>query len=242
MWADVRAAFSFLTILPLGYVEGRKPGWSFGWYPLVGLAIGAVLAGITALSPFAPNVTSALVLLAWIISTGGLHLDGFGDSCDGVLATVSVEKRLEIMKDPRTGTWAVVGLIVLLLTKWTTLSTVSPLLLIVPPVVGRWSMVIAPYTFPYARSSGLGAYFREGLGRSQIALATVLMLVIVGAVASTQSFAVLLAIPLALVITLGIGAWAARRLGGGLTGDVYGAICELIEVCSLLGLSVWVVS
>lgn len=240
MWADVRAAFSFLTILPLGYVEGRKPGWSFGWYPLVGLAIGALLTLIASISPFAPNVTAALVLLAWIISTGGLHLDGFGDSCDGVLATVSIEKRLEIMKDPRTGTWAVVGLIMLLLIKWTTLSTVPPVLLIVPPVVGRWGMVIAAYAFPYARPSGLGAYFREGLGRTQVVLATVLMLLIVGAVASTQSPAVLFAIPLAFLITWGIGTWVARRLGGGLTGDIYGAICEFIEVCCLLGLSLWV--
>ena len=101
----------------------------------------------------------------------------------------------------------------------------------------------APCQFAgHARPSGLGAYFREGLGRAQIVLATGLMLGIVGLIAYRQSPAALLVIPLALIIALGVGRWAARRLGGGLTGDVYGAICELIEVGCLLGLSVWAVS
>lgn len=239
MWNDIRAAFSFLTILPLSYAQGRKPGWSFAWYPLVGLAIGGALALMAAFSPFNASITALITLLAWVILTGGLHLDGFGDACDGLLATVEPERRLEIMKDPRTGTWAVVGLVLLLLGKWTTLSTVPPPLLIAPPVVGRWAMVCAAYGFPYARQRGLGAYFREGLGRGQVATASAIALLSVILIVRDLLPFLIVAGAAALAVTL-IGRWATHRLGGGLTGDVYGALCEVTELLCLLGLSAWV--
>lgn len=238
MWADIRAAFSFLTILPLGYAEGRKPGWSFAWYPLVGLVIGLVLVLVASLSPFAEGTTAFLVLLAWVVITGGLHLDGFGDSCDGLLATVEPARRLEIMKDPRAGSWAVVGLLLLLLGKWTAISGQSPLLLVLPPLVGRWAMVIAVYSFPYARSSGLGGYFRDGLGRPQVIVATASAL-LAAAVIVDEALPLLVIFGIAGMTVFIVGRWAAKRLGGGLTGDVYGALCELTELGCLLGLMLW---
>jgi adenosylcobinamide-GDP ribazoletransferase len=238
MWADLRAAFSFLTILPLGYAEDRKPGWSFTWYPLVGLVIGLLLATLDHLSPFADGTTAFLVLLAWVVITGGLHLDGFGDSCDGLLATVEPARRLEIMKDPRAGSWAVVGLILLLMGKWSVISGLSPLLLVLPPMVGRWGMMIAVYSFPYARASGLGGYFRNGLGRQQVILATAIAL-LAAAASSREVGPLLIAFMIGGVTVFAVGRWAAKRLGGGITGDVYGALCELIELGSLLGLSLW---
>ncbi len=238
MWADIRAAFSFLTILPLGYVEGRKPGWSFAWYPLVGLAIGFILALIAALSPLNANITAFLVLLAWVVVTGGLHLDGFGDSCDGLLATVEPSRRLDILKDPRCGSWAVVGLILLLLGKWTAVVGLPPLLLMLPPLLGRWAMVMAVYSFPYARPVGLGEYFRDGLRRAQVIIATVTTLLI-AAVLVREIVPLLIVFLIASGTAFAGGRWAARRLGGGLTGDVYGALCELTELLCLLGLSTW---
>src|SRR5204862_526367 len=78
----------------------------------------------------------------------------FADSFDVLLSTVTPECRLEIMKDPRAGSWAVTGLALLLLGKWIALRTLSPPLLIVPPVMGRWAMVLAAAAFPLARDSG----------------------------------------------------------------------------------------
>lgn len=239
MWADLRAAFSFLTILPLGYADGRKPGWSFAWYPLVGACIGLMLALVAAYSPFAPMITAFLVVLVWVILTGGLHLDGFGDSCDGVLATVNPERRLEIMKDPRTGTWAVAGIVLLLLGKWVSVTAIHPALLLLPPVLGRWGMVLAAYAFPYGRASGLGGYFKDGLGRVQVGIATGLMLVVVGLMAWLMTPWVIALVPLVGGLVWALGLWVMRRLGGGLTGDIYGALCELTELACLMGLSLW---
>jgi adenosylcobinamide-GDP ribazoletransferase len=183
-----------------------------------------------------PEARAFVVLLLWVVITGGLHLDGFGDACDGLLATTSPEQRLEIMKDPRTGSWAVVGLVLLLLGKWVLITPVEPRWLLAPPVVARWAMVLAAYHFPYARTTGIGGYFRDGLGRAQwlaAGLTTALLLILAAGLIEPG----LLVLGLIPVLTVALfGRWAAARLGGALTGDVYGAIGELSELLALFWL------
>jgi adenosylcobinamide-GDP ribazoletransferase len=233
---SLRAAFGFLTILPVGGQPLEQPGRAFAWFPLVGLFIGTFLVLIAQFAP--PTLAPFLIVVAWVVMTGGLHLDGFGDSCDGLFATTTPERRLEIMKDPRTGTWAVVGLVVLLIGKVSLVSQVAPLLLVVVPVVGRYAMVSAALFYPYARPTGLGAYFRNGLTAREGWIATFLAIVVVLLIA-TQNHRALPTLIVAPVVVLLVGRWTARRLGGGLTGDVYGFICELTELLCLVGL-VWV--
>lgn len=230
---DIRAAFSFLTIIPLGASGARKPGWSFAWYPLVGVCIGALLVGIASRAPFSPNLNAFLVLLCWVIIAGGLHLDGFGDSCDSLLATRTPEDRLAIMKDPRAGAWAVLGLVLLMLGKWLTIRELDAVQLLLPPVCGRWAMVIAAYYFPLARPNGAAAHFRAGLGRKQLLIASATVGIVV------LNFTGIHLWLLTAGLTLLCGHWAARRLGGGITGDVYGAICELTEMACLLAIGIF---
>jgi adenosylcobinamide-GDP ribazoletransferase len=239
--SDLVNAFTFLTILPVRRFNpasdprfNRAPGAVFSYFPLVGLVIGVVVFTMMSLRFLPAGLTSFVALVVWVGLTGGLHLDGLADSCDGLLATVTPERRLEIMKDPRAGSWAVVGVVLLLLGKWIALQSAPPLLLILPPMAGRWAMTIAAASFPGARTSGLGSYFHEGLGRIQVILATITVL-IVGVWLGTRSLITLL---VALLATLALGRWAARRLGGGLTGDVYGAVCELVELLCLILLNI----
>lgn len=231
---DLLGAFAFLAILPVRTVLTNSPGRIFAYFPLVGLVIGALVSLAASITFLPHDVTAFVALATWVVLTGGLHLDGFGDSCDGLLATTTPERRLEIMKDPRAGSYAVVGLALLLLGKWVMLREVAPLLLILPPVMGRWAMVLAAYLYPYARTSGTGGYFREGLGRTQVVVATVFVVAIVLPFGWPTALIVLVA-PLMVFI---VGRWAASRLGGGLTGDVYGALCELTELVCLLVLCV----
>ena len=136
---DIRAAFSFLTIVPLGAADDeRKPGWSFAWYPLVGAAIGALLASVAAYAPVGRDLNALLVLLVWVVISGGLHLDGFGDSCDGLMATRNPEERLAIMRDPRAGNWAVIGLVLLLLAKWLAIRELDAEWLLLPAAL--WTL------------------------------------------------------------------------------------------------------
>lgn len=230
---DAASAFAFLTVLPSRWFTSERPGRILAWFPLVGLAIGGALAGTASLTFLPPDVTRFITLAAWVVLTGGLHLDGFADSCDGLLATTTPERRLEIMKDPRAGSWAVAGVVVLLLGKWAALGSLAPAWLVAAPVAGRWAMALAVYAFANARPGGMGAYMRIGLGRPQIIVATLTALIVVVAL----GWQALVALGAALGALVLIGRWAAGRLGGGLTGDVYGALCELAELTCLLALA-----
>src|SRR5919106_2527759 len=115
----LRVAFGLLTTLPVKLPEDWSPGDSGRaavWYPLVGLAIGALtwLAWKGAAFLFPPWIAGVITLIAWVALTGGLHLDGLADCCDGLLASTTVERRLEIMKDPHMGAFGVIGLILVL--------------------------------------------------------------------------------------------------------------------------------
>lgn len=235
MIADILGAFSFLTVIPISQEQQpAKPGRIFAFFPLVGLAIGLLLSGIRAIEGISAGLSAFLVLLAWVVITGGLHLDGFGDACDGLFATTTPEKRLVIMKDSRAGMWGVVGAVMLLLGKWITVAEIKPLLLILPPVMGRLAMVLAARLFSYARPSGTGRYFREGLEPLQVTIA-VFTAVFIGVLFGWPYALTILIVPVTVLVA---GRWAANRLGGGLTGDVYGWLCELTELACLLFLVV----
>lgn len=237
----VLSAFMFLTVLPVGRLAQNtspQPGKMFSFFPLVGLVVGIMVYAVDSIT-FLPRDLSAFVaLVLWVALTGGLHLDGLADSCDGLLATVSAERRLEIMKDPRAGSWAVIGVALVLLGKWVALRTLSPASLLIVPVIGRWSMVLATAAFPPARSVGLAAQFRVGFGRTQILIASLITVFLAILCSLWLGWRLLAVIAIAPVIVLGIGRWAAARLGGGLTGDVYGALCELTELVCLICLNI----
>ena len=232
MLKDIRGAFSFLTILPVGAPSRHESSRTFAWFPLVGLCIGALLVAVAHLSPFNRDLSAFLILLVWVIVTGGLHLDGFGDSCDGLLASVAPEKRIRIMRDPRLGAWGAIGLVLLLLGKWLALRSVSPEWLPLAPVFGRWAMVWAAYQFPVVSDEGLAASFRDGLSTRGLLIASAWVVILL-----TRSEIAALWL-LIYCFTTVFGRWAAKRLGGGLNGDVYGAICELSELICLLSISV----
>ncbi len=240
MFNGLITAFGFLTTLPVGRlarsesVQNAQPGRMFAYFPLVGLVIGAIVAAVASIGFLPKLLVAFLTVAAWVILTGGLHLDGVADSCDGLFATTTPERRLEIMKDPRAGSWAVVSLVLLLLGKWVALRGLLPNLAILPPILGRWTMVLAVACFPLARTSGTAAYFSTGFHQTQWMIATLLA---VGSAALFGWRGLLSALLSALTAGIG-GRWAAARLGGGLTGDVYGGMCELVELLCLIVLNI----
>jgi adenosylcobinamide-GDP ribazoletransferase len=237
-------AVQFLLISP-AFIKrpftARELGAAVGFYPLVGLILGGLLlAADYLLGLFMPPlVRSALVLTLWVILTGALHLDGFLDACDGLLGGFNPESRMEIMRDERVGAFALAGGVLLLLVKFSALSAVRPVAsaLLLAPVLSRWGMAIALVAFPYARPQGLGKAVKENATRQQALLATVFALLISLAVAwCWADWRVLLAIAgAALVVWVG-AKYTLRRIPG-LTGDIYGALNEIIEVAVLLVLA-----
>jgi adenosylcobinamide-GDP ribazoletransferase len=233
---SLRIAFGLLTTLPV-----RLPDdWSAGdsgrasiWYPFVGLVVGAIawLVWKAAIFAFPGWVAGVLTLIVWVVLTGGLHLDGLADCCDGLLASTSVERRLEIMKDPHIGAFGVIGLILILLLKAAALmsqTSVSSPGILLAASLARWCILPAAL-LPQARSSGMGADFALGFRRSFILWGAILPLLI----------AFLLGVRGFISTAAGLGAalcvlWLARSRIGGVTGDVFGMIVEIVEVTVLV--------
>lgn len=233
-----RVALGFLTILPVAPRQQSERAFvaSRAFFSLVGLLLGGVLAGLDLLlrQALPIELVGALLLAALVVTTRALHLEGFMDACDGLLGGHTPEERLKIMRDPHVGAFAVGGGICLVLAKWAGLVALPPSArlagLLLFPCLSRWGMSAAMAWFPYAREQGLGSAFGAGRGRWQ--------LLVGGAVALGASLllaggagALLLATATALAWLL--GRWMSGPLGG-LTGDTYGAINELLEVAVLV--------
>lgn len=233
---SLRIAFGLMTTLPL-----RLPDdWSTGdsgrasvWYPFAGLVIGALtwLAWRVSMFAFPPLVAGIVTLVVWVALTGGLHLDGLADCCDGLLASVSVERRLEIMKDPHIGAFGVIGLILVLLLKAATLASLTPFTsfgILLAASLARWCILPAGL-LPLARASGMGADLASGFRRSFMIWGALVPLVI----------AIMLGMRGILSTLAGLGAagsvlWLAKSRIGGVTGDVFGMVVEIVEIVVLL--------
>lgn len=232
---NLRIAFGLLTTLPV-----RLPDdWSVGdsgraavWYPFVGLVLGALtwLAWTGARLVFAPLVAGVIALIVWVVLTGGLHLDGLADCCDGLFASVGRERRLEIMKDPHIGVFGVTGLILVLFLKAAALASLpsASFAILLAPSLARACLLLAGL-LPLARPSGMGADFASGFRRSFIlwgAAIPVLLALLLGVRGVLSG--------LAGVGAAGLVLWLAKVRIGGVSGDVFGMIVEIVETVVLL--------
>ena len=236
------AALQFLLITP-AFI--RRPftatemGRAVGFYPVVGLLLGAVLALVDALlaAVWPVAVRSALVLLLWTVLTGALHVDGFLDSCDGLLGGSTPERRLEIMRDERVGAYALAGGVLLFLILFSSLESIASgrwAALLLAPALGRWGISMAVVSLPYARLSGLGRDIKDGARVADAVLATLATVVAVALVSLfVHSLAPVIALFAAAIIYWLGTRFILHRIPG-MTGDTYGAINMLIEAGTLL--------
>lgn len=231
-------SLGFLTRFPVTCLaEGpERLGRATAFFPIVGGLIGLLLAGVNVCAALLwqnEAVANALVIVALTLVTGGLHLDGLMDICDGVFGGHNRERALEIMKDSRVGAFGVLGAVCLLLLKFSFLFAVPAEIkwraLVFMPVAGRWAFVYAIAAFPYARPEGTGKAFKEQVGRRQLFWASVLA-VAIGA-SLFRLWLPLLALFILAAAHL-LGRYLTGKLGG-LTGDAYGAIGEVVELLAL---------
>ncbi|WP_166359028.1 adenosylcobinamide-GDP ribazoletransferase [Pseudomonas akapageensis] len=232
-------ALQFLSSLPVrlpGMPEPRQMGQSLLWYPLVGLLFGVLLWAFDHLLGAAPALLhAALLLCAWVLLSGGLHLDGLADSADAWLGGFGDRERtLEIMKDPRSGPIAVVTLVLVLLLKFAAVLALieagQGMALILAPVLGRAAMLGLFLNTPYVRVGGLGQALAEHLPRRQALW--VLLAVAAGSMALAGGQGVW-ALATAGIVFFWLRHLMLRRLGG-TTGDTAGALLELLELAVLL--------
>jgi len=178
-------------------------------------------------------LVSVILTVVWVVLTGGIHLDGLADTSDAILSRRTRAQKLAIMKDSAVGTFGVLALFCALLLKASFLNELSTSLqlqaLVLAPALGRWALVQAAFFYPAAREEGMGRFFSEHVRARDFVIATLLM---VGLAFLLLSF-------WGVVIFGGIWLMAAlinrsfSKALGGLTGDTYGALCEISEVAAL---------
>jgi adenosylcobinamide-GDP ribazoletransferase len=230
------AAFQFLTIFPAVIrraFTAQELGRAVGYFPLVGLALGGALYGLgSGLGLIFPvRVVAIFILTAWLLLTRALHFDGFLDTCDGLFGGFTPERRLEIMRDSRVGAFGVAGGGLLLLAKYAVIVSLPHLSgLLLAPVMGRWVLSIAIFAYPYARDEGMGRDMKDNVHWPQVILATLISILAAWFFAKWTGLLVFAIV--GSVLWLGAGV-ILRRIPG-LTGDSYGALCELIELAVLL--------
>lgn len=238
--AEARLAVMMLTRFPVGRLSEPCPlpaaaCWAF---PLAGLAVGlacaAVLFGLLWLG-VPSGMAAGLTIAAGILATGALHEDGLADVADGFGGGQTRERKLDIMRDSRIGTYGTVALILMIGLRWSALTTVvdrnpydALLALVAIAVVSRSILSLVLGLLPPARSDGLG-YDSANPDRPRIfaslGIGAFVLLYLLG-------LQIALAIIPALCLIVLLGAWWAYRQIGGQTGDVLGAMQQAADLCA----------
>jgi cobalamin 5'-phosphate synthase/cobalamin synthase len=230
----LRIAIRHLTVVsvPWHTAEARTlPASALPWFPVVGLAIGAAVAGVLAVpGPALPR--AAIALAMWTALTGGVHEDAWMDSADAGFAVAERERRLEILKDPHAGAHAVSALVLVMLLRFSALTLVSWAAPLLAAMCGRWMMALTLANVPAARPDGLGAAFARGARAGPASVAGV---VIVIALTFTSGTRVAFAGACALASGIATAIWLTKRFGG-LTGDGHGAAGYAAETIALLAM------
>lgn len=229
----------FLTIIPLpAKINAGEEDYGKGlvFAPFVGLILGGLIMLLNSLlgAFFPDTIIGVIILIAYIVLTGGLHFDGLGDTFDGLFSNRPKEKILEIMRDSRVGTNGVLAITSVFVLDAMLFASIgrewigSALLLM--PVSGRMGTLLGAGICVYARKDGLGKSFIDYCGAKEILIGAVFHLAVFFLVLGyTGLIAGILMILLALLTIR----FLTFKLGGA-TGDILGAVCELNQTVFLV--------
>jgi len=244
MLRSLTIAWHFLTAVPLHArcheATPQQLARSMAWFPVVGLVLGAVLAGtdLVLSAAIPPSILNVLLIAQLVLLTGGLHVDGLADSVDGIAGGRTPTDRLAIMRDARIGAIGATGLMLALGLRYAGLMAVPQgerlAVLLCMPTLGRWAMVVAAFSMPYARpEGGLAHPFLQELSARDVLLSTIVPL---GALLWFFGAQGVIVCGIIATIARSIAA-LSRRLLGGITGDVLGAANEIAEIVFLIAIT-----
>ena len=230
-------ALQFLTTLPVKIerkIKEEEYGRSLGWFPAAGITIGIVLVSVSYIFGFLPSLAlAAVILAASVLITGGIHLDGFADTCDSLAGFTTKERDLEIMRDSRVSAMGAIGILTLLPLTLSLLAGIPKdglwKALIVMPAFARWSQALACYSSKYARADGKAKYFIEHAGRREVITGAIVTLILALLLMNVEGVGIFL---ISFFLILLFITFINRKFGG-MTGDTIGAVNEIAEVLVL---------
>lgn len=221
----------FLTRIPLKYpyeYEEKDHIKGIKLIPVVGLIVGLAMYIPSLFNKYLDK--PVIALLTWIVYiwiTGGLHIDGLTDTFDGIFSNRDKDRILEIMKDSRIGTFGVIGLLFVLLSNMVLTYYIDPKLLILAPIIGRTSAILACSISEYARSEkGMGTVIVDNSGLNEVVFGNVFMILVF--MILKLNFKILIPILATYGVVIFITKYIKNRIGG-MTGDTIGFTIEVSQ-------------
>ena len=249
-------AISMFTVIPLPRYEWDDEGGKniMKFYPVIGLIVGLIWYGVFRLLNLlgaSIMVTTAITLITPFILTGMLHLDGYMDVCDALLSRRDKEEKLRILKDPHTGAFAVISVVMLFVVNFSGLYTVisnsiqdnsinnintSAIGLILIPIISRSLMGYLLLSKESMKGSSLGAFFKQGTGKvDKLILLTCLIISSIIAIVILGIYGLIMSLAMILISTFLVN--NATKEFDGMSGDSAGYGLVIAETIGLLILS-----
>ena len=231
------AALQFLTLFPWPRRADHSAdeiARAVVFFPIIGFLMGLILVLVNGLlEPVAsPRLTSVVLVTVLALLTGALHLDGLGDTFDGLGAGGDRERVLRVMDDSHTGAFGLIAIVLLLFFKIHAIESTDAdrwRALLAAPVLGRWAMVLLGYRSRAAKP-GLGSNLIDHLQTKHVVLATFITLLLVAGILHGTGIVLMIWIA---VFSLASKKYFNRRLAG-VTGDTFGAVGEISETSVLV--------
>lgn len=245
-------AISMFTIIPLPRYEWDDEGGKniMKFYPAIGLIVGLIwylVLRVLSLLGASTMVTAALTLITPFLLTGMLHLDGYMDVCDALLSRRNKEEKLRILKDPHTGAFAVISIVMLFIVNFSSMYTVvsnsiinndnnSVLGLILIPIISRSLMGYLLLAKESMKGSSLGAFFKQGTGK--IDKVILMICLIVTSIVSVFIFGIHgIVMSIAMILVSSFFVNNAAKEFDGMSGDSAGYGLVIAETIGVLILS-----
>nr|WP_312985635.1 adenosylcobinamide-GDP ribazoletransferase [Clostridioides sp.] len=243
----------FLTKIPIKYNFGFDEEFYKGivYFPLVGFVVGliAYIVGLLSLNIFPALVTSVLIVLAEVLLTGGLHIDGLGDTFDALYSYRNKEKMLEIMKDSRLGTNSLLAIVFLVLLKVAFIHSfiVENMLwaVLFMPMVSRFAVMWILYKTESPREKGMGNVF---IGKATITMIGTAMIYCIAIIFTLGKgvfllnrfdfLGIIITIAVVLVFVEIFKRHVYSKIDG-ITGDILGCTIELSEIFYIIFLYIF---
>lgn len=241
-FSSMMLAFQFFTIVPVNRqldLTKKTVTGMFQFLPWLGVIMGAIVALIfegLSLTDSSPLLIGFLIMMAFVIWTGGLHIDGFTDMGDAYFSYRDLKKRQEILDDPRVGAFGAMALLFLILTKLVFLTELvtkdilSSYWLMFVPFLARAALGFYIVWTKPSKEKGLGYFFRTHIQLKQYLIVTLLSLAVGTAIMiyTTHSWTAFVLAVIALIVVPLYKMWTKKNFGGA-SGDLYGAFIEGVE-------------
>lgn len=236
----VAVAFSMFSAIPMPPVAWNEKNMRYALcaFPLIGAVIGGVCFGWTALCgalAFPAVLKGAGLCLIPVFLTGGIHLDGYADTCDALSSYASPEKKQEILKDPHLGAFAAIRLgiwFVASLALWTALPYYQSIVILLGFCLSRTLSGLAVASFPLAKNTGLAHTFAAAADRKRVGVFLTVLAVLLCLALCFWGIGGIAVVAAALGVFFYYRRMARVKFGG-LSGDLAGWFLQTAELWML---------